>query len=61
MCNFIFLLGIDISKLIHVVAYIDFSTNKEFFLNLNSKMIFKDFSALLDKIKSFDVEILLLA
>ena len=55
-----FLLGIDIAKLNHVASCIDSSTNEVIFSNFKFKSDFKDFSALLDKIKSLDVKNLII-
>ena len=49
-----FLLGIDIAKLNHVASCIDSSTNEVVFSNFKFKNDFNGFSALLNKIKSFD-------
>jgi len=51
-----FLLGIDIAKLNHVASCIDSSTNEVIFSNFKFKNDFKGFSALLNKIKSFDAK-----
>ena len=55
-----FLLGIDIAKLNHVASYIDSSTNEVIFSNFKFKNDFKGFSALLNKIKSFDAKNLII-
>ena len=55
-----FLLGIDIAKLNHVASCINSSTNEVIFSNFKFKSDFKDFSALLDKIKSLDVKNLII-
>ena len=55
-----FLLGIDIAKLNHVASCIDSSTNEVIFSNFKFKNDFKDFSALLDKIKSLEVKNLII-
>ena len=55
-----FLLGIDIAKLNHVASCIDSSTNEVVFSNFKFKNDFKGFSALLDKIKSFDAKNLII-
>ena len=51
-----FLLGIDITKLNHVASCIDSSTNEVVFSNFKFKNDFKGFSALLNKIKSFNAK-----
>jgi len=51
-----FLLGINIAKLNHVVSCIDSSTNEVVFSNFKFKNDFKGFSTLLNKIKSFDAK-----
>ena len=55
-----FLLGIDIAKLNHVASCIDSSTNEVIFSNFKFKNDFKGFSALLNKIKSFDAKNLII-
>ena len=55
-----FLLGIDIAKLNHVASCIDSSTNEVVFSNFKFKNDFKGFSALLNKIKSFDAKNLII-
>lgn len=55
-----FLLGIDIAKLNHVASCIDSSTNEIVFSNFKFKNDFKGFSALLNKIKSFDAKNLII-
>lgn len=55
-----FLLGIDIAKLNHVASCIDSSTNEIVFSNFKFKNDFKGFSALLDKIKTFDTKNLII-
>lgn len=55
-----FLLGIDIAKLNHVASCIDSSTNEVVFSNFKFKNNFKGFSALLNKIKSFDAKNLII-
>ena len=55
-----FLLGIDIAKLNHVASCIDSSTNEVIFSNFKFKNDFKGFSALLNKIKSFDTKNLII-
>ena len=55
-----FLLGIDIAKLNHVASCIDSSTNEIVFSNFKFKNDFKDFSTLLDKIKTFDTKNLII-
>lgn len=59
-CDLMFLLGIDIAKLNHVASCIDSSTNEVIFSNFKFKNDFKGFSALLNKIKSFDAENLII-
>ena len=55
-----FLLGIDIAKLNHVASCIDSSTNEIVFSNFKFKNDFIGFSALLDKIKTFDTKNLII-
>ena len=55
-----FLLGINIAKLNHVVSCIDSSTNEVVFSNFKFKNDFKGFSTLLNKIKSFDAKNLII-
>ena len=55
-----FLLGIDIAKLNHVASCIDSSTNEIIFSNFKFKNDFIGFSALLDKIKTFDTKNLII-
>lgn len=55
-----FLLGIDIAKLNHVVSCFDSSTNEFVFSNFKFKNDFKGFNSLLDKIKSFDTNNLII-
>lgn len=55
-----FLLGIDIAKLNHVASCIDSSTNEVVFSNFKFKNDFKGFSSLLDKIRTFDAENLII-
>ena len=55
-----FLLGIDIAKLNHVASCIDSSTNEVVFSNFKFKNDFNGFSALLNKIKSFDAKNLII-
>ena len=54
------LLGVDIAKLNHVASCIDSSTNEVVFSNFKFKNDFKGFSALLNKIKSFDAKNLII-
>lgn len=55
-----FLLGIDIAKLDHVASCIDSSTNEVVFSNFKFKNDFRGFCSLLDKIRTFDVENLII-
>ncbi|WP_338952796.1 IS110-like element ISFnu4 family transposase [Fusobacterium nucleatum] len=55
-----FLLGIDIAKLNHVASCIDSSTNEIVFSNFKFKNDFIGFSALLDKIETFDTKNLII-
>ena len=55
-----FLLGIDIAKLNHVASCIDSSTNEVVFSNFKFKNDFKGFSSLLDKIRTFNAENLII-
>ena len=55
-----FLLGIDIAKLDHVASCIDSSTNEVVFSNFKFKNDFRGFCSLLDKIRTFDAENLII-
>ena len=55
-----FLLGIDIAKLNHVASCIDSSTNEVVFSNFKFKNDFKGFSSILDKIRTFNAENLII-
>ena len=55
-----FLLGIDIAKLDHVASCIDSSTNEVVFSNFKFKNDFRGFCSLLDKIRTFDDENLII-
>ena len=55
-----FLLGIDIAKLDHVASCIDSSSNEVIFSNFKFKNDFRGFSSLLDKIRTFDAENLII-
>ena len=55
-----FLIGIDIAKLDHVASCIDSSTNEVVFSNFKFKNDFRGFSSLLDKIRTFDDENLII-
>lgn len=55
-----FLLGIDIAKLDHVASCIDSSTNEVVFSNFKFKNDFRGFCSLLDKIRTFNAENLII-
>ena len=55
-----FLLGIDIAKLNHVASCIDSSSNEVIFSNFKFKNDFKGFNSLLDKIRTFNAENLII-